>query len=440
MISDITAQKMDPHETGMMATDSMHLPLPWAGFTGSDHTAGSSSGTGTHPVLGGSFLDQHSSQYSNSHLAHLSSHLHNVASQSHDMLSAYASSAMAESQRLDSQQSHHHQLLGHSNQSQIATSCRQSTTSRPSLNSSQSFPSHSRSPPHPATSPQNQPSLRCAESPDSQHSDDHDCKQDDDDEDDAKSDSILPGSEIDEDLDPAALSGTSTLSQQRRRFADVKPPYSYIALITMALESAASGMMTLNEIYAFIMNRFPYFKNNQQRWQNSIRHNLSLNDCFVKVPRAPGRPGKGNYWALHPSCGDMFANGSFLRRAKRFKLHRAHQERGHLGAYGHFSLYPAQYKAAYPSLNQLALSSFTQALPQTAGLPQHHQQYAGLCKSDPWTPSTNPNPYYSPSNMGAHLGTQPYFSQTASNYSGSFQQATGYTGTYNQLRHLQATQ
>lgn len=67
------------------------------------------------------------------------------------------------------------------------------------------------------------------------------------------------------------------------------------------------------------MDRFPYYRKNTQRWQNSLRHNLSFNDCFIKIPRRQDKPGKGSYWSLHPKCGDMFENGSFLRRRKRFK-------------------------------------------------------------------------------------------------------------------------
>ena len=95
----------------------------------------------------------------------------------------------------------------------------------------------------------------------------------------------------------------------RRSYTHAKPPYSYISLITMAIQNNQHRMLTLSEIYQFIMDLFPFYRQNQQRWQNSIRHSLSFNDCFVKVPRTPDKPGKGSFWTLHPESGNMFENG-----------------------------------------------------------------------------------------------------------------------------------
>ncbi|KAI8059513.1 fork head domain-containing protein, partial [Gongronella butleri] len=80
-----------------------------------------------------------------------------------------------------------------------------------------------------------------------------------------------------------------------------KPPYSYATLIAYAILKSQDGRLLLSDIYRWISDTYPYYTFGQGGWQNSIRHNLSLNKkWFLKVDRRPtqANPGKGCYWTL----------------------------------------------------------------------------------------------------------------------------------------------
>lgn len=87
---------------------------------------------------------------------------------------------------------------------------------------------------------------------------------------------------------------------------DIKPPYSYAQLIGQAILGSAEEMLTLNNIYEYIKVRYAYFRHTTAGWQNSIRHNLSLNKSFEKVARRTDEPGKGMKWKIADSEREEF--------------------------------------------------------------------------------------------------------------------------------------
>jgi hypothetical protein len=86
-------------------------------------------------------------------------------------------------------------------------------------------------------------------------------------------------------------------------------------LIAEALINAPDGMLTLSEIYLAISARHPFYKMEARNWQNSIRHNLTLNKSFTKVPRMSSSEGRGSYWKLEPGAESII----FKRSARGVK-------------------------------------------------------------------------------------------------------------------------
>uniref|UniRef100_A0A8B9G1Z6 Forkhead box protein G1 n=1 Tax=Amazona collaria TaxID=241587 RepID=A0A8B9G1Z6_9PSIT len=111
-----------------------------------------------------------------------------------------------------------------------------------------------------------------------------------------------------------------SVTMDEARFLE-KPPLSYIALIAKAILSSPANKLNLAAIYKYIEDTFPFYRNKGRGWRNSVRHNLSLNDCFIKVGRC--EDGKGNYWSIHPSNLNDFVRGDF-------RQHRRSRKRGRL--------------------------------------------------------------------------------------------------------------
>lgn len=93
-----------------------------------------------------------------------------------------------------------------------------------------------------------------------------------------------------------------------------KPSFSYAQLIGMAILRAPNRRLTLAQIYKWISDTFSHYSLSENGWQNSIRHNLSLNKAFIKQERPKDDPGKGNYWVIEQGMERQFLKDKNARR------------------------------------------------------------------------------------------------------------------------------
>ncbi|KAF3705231.1 Forkhead box protein M1 INS-1 winged helix Winged-helix factor from INS-1 cells [Channa argus] len=108
---------------------------------------------------------------------------------------------------------------------------------------------------------------------------------------------------------------TQTSAEAVQQPMSERPPYSYMAMIQFAINSRKNRRMTLKEIYTWIEDHFPYFREvAKPGWKNSIRHNLSLHDMFI---RETSPDGKVSFWTIRPEANRCLTLDQVYKQQKK---------------------------------------------------------------------------------------------------------------------------
>merc|ERR1711892_615651 len=136
----------------------------------------------------------------------------------------------------------------------------------------------------------------------------------------------------------SALDVESEMNQNRDfyRIQDVRPPFTYAALIRQAINESPGRQLTLNEIYNWFQANFAFFRNNAATWKNAVRHNLSLHKCFSRVENV-----KGAVWTVDEA-----------------EYHRRRHQRGHNNNEGGSPHRPSVHEDSFNRSIQTALLNF----------------------------------------------------------------------------------
>lgn len=151
---------------------------------------------------------------------------------------------------------------------------------------------------------------------------------------------------------------------------------SYADLITQAIQSAPEKRLTLSQIYEWMVQNVPYFKdkgdsNSSAGWKNSIRHNLSLHSRFMRVQNEGA--GKSSWWMLNP---DAKPGKAARRRATSMETPRYEKKRGRLK-----KKLEALRASPSPSSSEGPLDPFPESPPAASRLELHCSPLAPMAGS-----------------------------------------------------------
>ncbi|OBZ89651.1 Forkhead protein sep1 [Choanephora cucurbitarum] len=201
-----------------------------------------------------------------------------------------------------------------------------------------------------------------------------------------------------------------------------KPPYSYATIIGHAILSSKERKLTLHDIYIWITQNYPFYSNDTQGWQNSIRHNLSLHKAFVKIDRDPNAqnpPRKGCFWTIRQGKEKMFIDN--LQRPsnsarKQYPLTQHHSSRRQY--YSSRRSSSALSTASSASSCQSKTSNMTTTESSTTEVCATSSVSFGLPESEPIvvsSSSTSPLLSASSSSSSPVITTEPSYNQLFSN-------------------------
>lgn len=168
-----------------------------------------------------------------------------------------------------------------------------------------------------------------------------------------------------------------------------KPSQSYIGLIAEAILSSPEKKLVLSDIYSYILTRYPYFRTKGSGWRNSIRHNLSLNDCFIKAGRSPN--GKGHFWTICPMYYEDFLHGDYRRRraGKVIKLDLKPADRLLSDSHRYFAFFSEESKPSVPAQRE-TVSNSTPPRYEECDREEARNRDVDSITSEPSSPEHNP--------------------------------------------------